>query len=117
LAPAFRFPARWRERYAADLERWKREGSLPFFHYTAQEERPLRYQFVEDAAQYPEEPEFPQPALILHGARDPVVPAEISGEYAARHSHVRLRLFDAGHELTDVLEPMWAEVAGFLGLP
>lgn len=116
LAPAFRFPARWRGRYSADLERWKRDGSLPFFHYAVQTELPLGYQFVEDAAQYPDEPEFPQPALILHGTRDPVVPSEISGEYAARRPHVRLRLFDAGHELTDVLEPMWEEVAGFLGL-
>jgi pimeloyl-ACP methyl ester carboxylesterase len=115
LAPAFRFPTRWRERYAADMDRWKREGSLPFFHYAVQAEHPLGYQFVEDAAQYPDEPEFSQPALILHGSRDPVVPAEISREYAASHSNVRLRLFDSGHELTDVLEPMWEEVAGFLG--
>jgi pimeloyl-ACP methyl ester carboxylesterase len=115
LAPAFRFPTRWRERYAADMDRWKREGSLPFFHYAVQAELPLGYQFVEDAAQYPDEPEFSQPALILHGSRDPVVPAEISREYAASHSNVRLRLFDSGHELTDVLEPMWEEVAGFLG--
>jgi pimeloyl-ACP methyl ester carboxylesterase len=115
LAPAFRFPTRWRERYAADMDRWKREGSLPFFHYAVQAERPLGFQFVEDAAQYPDEPEFSQPALILHGSRDPVVPAEISREFAAGHPNVCLRLFDSGHELTDVLEPMWTEAASFLG--
>ena len=116
LAPAFRFPVRWRERYAGELERWKREGSLPFFHYRFQAERPLGYGFVEDASQYPDEPEFSQPALILHGALDPVVPASISREYAAGHYNVRLRLFESGHELTDVLEPMWEQVAAFLGL-
>ena len=116
MAPALRFPTRWGERYAAEMERWKREGSLPFFHYAVQAERPLGYQFVEDAAQYPDEPEFSQPALILHGSRDPVVPAEISREFAAGHPNVRLRMFDSGHELTDVLEPMWEEIAGFLQL-
>jgi uncharacterized protein len=116
LAPAFHFPARWRARYAGDLERWKREGSLPFFHYAFQAERPLGYRFVEDAAQYPDEPDFRQPALILHGARDAIVPVEISREYAKGHPNVRLRVFDSAHELTDVLEPMWEEVEGFLGI-
>jgi pimeloyl-ACP methyl ester carboxylesterase len=115
LAPAFRFPTSLRKRYSGDMERWKREGSLPFFHYAVQAERPLGYRFVEDAAQYPDEPEFSQPALILHGSRDPVVPAEISREFTAGHPNVRLRLFDSGHELTDVLDPMWEEIAGFLG--
>jgi pimeloyl-ACP methyl ester carboxylesterase len=116
LAPAFRFPARWRERYAGELDRWKREGSLPFFHYAVLEERPLGYGFVEDAEQYPGEPEFRQPALILHGTRDTVVPADISRDYAAGHPNVRLCLLDSGHELTDVLEPMWQEVAAFLAI-
>jgi uncharacterized protein len=116
LAPAFRFPSRWRERLASDLERWEREGSLPFFHYAHQAERPLGYQFVADSPQYPDEPSFSQPALILHGIRDPVVPSEISSAYASRHPNVTLRLFDSGHELTDVLEPMWEETARFLGV-
>ncbi|HXP83329.1 MAG TPA: YqiA/YcfP family alpha/beta fold hydrolase [Bryobacteraceae bacterium] len=116
MAPAFRFPARWRERYAGDLERWEREGSLPFFHYAFQDERLLGYRFVEDAAQYPDEPNFPQPALILHGTRDTVVPAAMSQEYAESHPNVQLRLYDSAHELTDVLEPMWNEVARFVGI-
>jgi hypothetical protein len=116
LAPALRFPSRWRSRFADDLQRWERDGSLPFFHYVSGAERPLGYQFVEDARQYPDQPEFSQPALILHGTRDEVVPSAISSEYAASHPNVRLRLYDSGHELSDVLEPMWEEVAGFLGI-
>lgn len=114
LAPAFHFPSRWRERYAGDLERWKNQGSLPFFHYASKAEQFLGYQFVKDAARYPDEPEFRQPALILHGTRDPVVPVEISRAYGERHPNVQLRLLDSAHELTDVLDPMWEEVAGFL---
>ena len=72
---------------------------------------------MEDAAQYEDEPEFPQPALVIHGVRDKVVPVGISSAYAARHPGVKLILMESGHELTDVLEPMWAEVSGFLAVP
>ena len=118
LAPAFQFPRRWRERYSdQDWERWKSEGSTPVFHYGDGRERRLGYRFVEDAGQYEDEPEFHQPALILHGVRDSVVPAEISRVYAARHPNTRLVLFESGHELTDVLEPMWLEILNFLSVP
>ena len=115
LAPAFQFPRRWRERYSP--ENWKREGSMAVFHYGEGRERRLGYQFVEDAARYEDEPEFPQPALILHGVRDDVVPSGISSAYAARHPAVRLLLFESGHELTDVLEPMWVHIADYLAVP
>jgi pimeloyl-ACP methyl ester carboxylesterase len=115
LAPAFQFPRRWQERYSP--EEWKRQGSISVFHYADGRERRLGYQFVEDAARYEDEPEFPQPALILHGTRDSVVPAEISRAYAARHPNTRLVLMESGHELTDVLEAMWLEASHYLAVP
>lgn len=115
LAPAFQFPRRWQERYSP--EDWKREGSVPVFHYGDGCERRLGYQFVEDAARYEDEPVFPQPALIVHGVGDSVVPAGISSAYAGLHPNVKLILLDSGHELTDVLEPMWAHVRDFLAVP
>jgi pimeloyl-ACP methyl ester carboxylesterase len=117
LAPAFRFARRWSERYPAEeLARWKRDRVYPIFHYGYGHEVPLGYQFLEDSQQYENEPELTQPALILHGVRDPVVPAEVSREYASKHANVTLRLFDSGHELTDVLEPMWLDISRFLAL-
>jgi len=86
------------------------------FHYGYKGEIPLGYQLMEDSQNYEDEPEFAQPALVLHGSRDPVVPASISASYAARHPNVTLRLFDSGHELTDVLEDLWSETAAFLSL-
>ncbi len=115
LAPAFRFPRRFWERYTQEeLQRWKRLGSMPVYHYGYQEECPLGYQFLEDSARYEEEPDFTQPGLILHGSADPVVPVVVPQAFAARHANVRLHLFQSGHELTDVLEPMWALVRPFL---
>jgi hypothetical protein len=117
LAPAFRFPSRWLELYSPqDLARWQQDGSALVFHYGYKREVPLGYQFLEDSRNYEDEPEFAQPALVLHGRRDPVVPASISEGYAARHPNVILRLFDSGHELTDVLEDLWDEASTFLSL-
>jgi len=117
MAPALRFPTRWKERYPAEeMARWKRDGVYPIFHYGYGRQIPLGYRFVEDSQRYIGEPEFTQPALILHGVNDPVVPVEVSKDFASMHAHVTLRLFDSGHELTDVLEPMWSEVSAFLGL-
>ena len=115
LAPAFQFPRRWRERYSP--EDWKREGSMPVFHYGEGRERRLGYQFAADAAQYEDEPAFPQPVLIFHGVQDSVVPAGISSAYAARHPNVELVLLESGHELTDVLEPMWLKTSSYLSVP
>jgi hypothetical protein len=118
LAPAFQFSRRWRERYSEqEWERWRREGSAPVFHYGDGRERRLGFQFVEDAARYEDEPVFPQPALILHGTRDSVVPAEVSSAFALRNGRVELILMESGHELTDVLEPMWIHVSQYLAVP
>jgi pimeloyl-ACP methyl ester carboxylesterase len=118
LAPAFQFPSRWRQRYSAEeLEAWRRNGLASVYHYGFQKEMLLGYQLMEDSISYESEPEFTQPALVLHGTGDTVVPAGISTAFAARHPNVILRLFESGHELTDVLEDLWEETARFLKLP
>jgi len=115
LAPAFEFLQRWRTRLSAEeIEKWKREGSIPIYHYGTKTEQCLGYEFLEDAARYEAAPDFHQRALILHGSEDPVVPSQVSRDFALEHAHVRLVLFKSGHELTDVLEDLWREVRGFL---
>ena len=117
MAPAFQFANRFRERFSQEeMDAWKRTGSRLFFHYGDKLARPLGYQFVEDAARYQAEPEFSQPCLILHGTGDTVVPPEISTDFATRHPNVTLRLLDSGHELTDVVDQLWAETARFQNL-
>jgi len=116
LAPALRFPSRWRERYPpADLELWKQKGFVSVYHYGQQREAQLGYQLMEDSSKYEDDPDFRQPALILHGKADPVVPAGISTVFASSHQNVSVRLLDSGHELTDVLEDLWEETSRFLG--
>lgn len=115
LAPAFQFPKRWRERYPEEeLEDWRRIGSARVYHYGYKEERDLSYGLIDDAQRYENEPDFRQPSLIFHGIHDPVVPVGLSEEFARSHPAVTLIKFDSGHELTDVLEPMWSGVETFL---
>ncbi len=117
LAPAFQFSSRWRNRYSAEeFDDWRRTGVREFYHYKFQANRPLGYQFVEDAVQYEDEPDFAQPALILHGSRDEMVPVEVSEKFAASHANVCLKIVASAHELTDVLETLWTETAAFLGV-
>jgi alpha-beta hydrolase superfamily lysophospholipase len=115
LAPAFEFLQRWRGRLSArEIEQWRREGSIPIYHYGSKTEQRLGYQFLEDAAQYEAAPDFHQPALILHGTEDTVVSCQVSRDFALERTRIRLALFQSGHELTDVLEDLWRETSGFL---
>ena len=115
LAPAFEFPRRFGERYTKDeLDRWRAHGSVSVFHYGYNGERNLGYQLLEDSLNYEDTPDFRQPALIFHGTQDPVVPIGVSEVFAASHPNVTLRRFDSGHELTEVLQPMWEGMEAFL---
>jgi len=117
LAPAFHFHSRWplmlgEEKFSA----WREIGVLSVFHYADQKERNVGWQLAEDAANWDAEPNFTQPALIFHGSNDPVVPVKFSESFAASHPNVELHVFDAGHELTEVIDEMWELAARFLQL-
>ncbi len=116
LAPAFGFPRRWREALGDQkIAEWRATGTMDMFHYGAKAPRPIGYQLLEEAAAYEDYPEAVQPALILHGTGDDVVPARYSLEFAKRNpDSTKLVLLDSGHELTDVLEKLWNETVSFL---
>ena len=117
LAPAFGFARRWPQRLGEGVvARWRAEGSMEVFHYAAGEARRVSIALLDDGAQYPDFPQVRQPALLFHGRQDDVVPYTFSEEFQALHPAAQLHLFESGHELTDVLEPMWRLTAEFLGL-
>jgi pimeloyl-ACP methyl ester carboxylesterase len=116
LAPAFGFARRWEARLgAAQMERWRREGTMEVFHYGENRNRKLGYGLVEDGARFEDYPDLRQPALIFHGAHDEVVPVTYSEEFAATHSNVRLEVLESGHELLNVLDHMGPKAVEFLG--
>ncbi len=115
LAPAFGFVRRWPERLgAAEFERWRASGWMDVYHYALGRNCRLSYQLIVDAAQYEDEPDFRQPALVFHGAQDDVVPAAASERFAAMHPNARLEILESGHELLNVLDYMAPGVAEFL---
>jgi pimeloyl-ACP methyl ester carboxylesterase len=73
----------------------------------------VSYKLIEDGLDYEDYPRVVQPALILHGANDDVVPADYSREFAAGRPNVRLEVYDSGHELLNVLNQMWVEIRQF----
>ena len=118
LAPAFCFHQLWINSMDPDaFDNWKREGSLPIFHYAEGREVPIGFQLMEDSAEYEPWPDFRQPALIFHGTEDRSVPVQYSAEFVQKHENARLITLHSGHELTEVLEPVWEYSAPFLLRP
>jgi len=115
LAPAFGFARRWRERLGEEaVGRWRSTGRLELFHYAQNRPAHLGYQFLEDAALYPDYPDFAQPTLIFHGSHDDVVPPRYSEAFAFTHSNAQLEILDSGHELTDQLPCLASRIVDFL---
>jgi pimeloyl-ACP methyl ester carboxylesterase len=116
LAPAFGFAARWEASLGAEgMARWRARGTAPVFHYGRNRQEPLGIALLDDAHRHPAEPDPGCPALVLHGQHDASVPLAAAEAFVARRpDQRRLVVYDAGHELTEVTEPMWDETRHFL---
>jgi uncharacterized protein len=115
MAPAFGFAARWREMQEPEIiAQWKQTGWLEVFHYGDKTMRRVHYGLLENAAAYPDYPDFRQPALIFHGVNDSVVPVDFSRTFAASHPNARVRELESEHELLDVLDSITAEAMPYL---
>jgi|SRR5579875_1029710 len=115
LAPAFDFYHLWLHSLGPDrFASWKRNRTMPVFHYTYSRDVPLDFEFMRDAARFPPFPHFRQPALLFHGRHDSLVPVHHSSLFAAAHPNARLLRLDSGHELTDVLDVLWLSTQSFV---
>jgi len=115
LAPAFDFHRLWVEEMGPErLAAWRERGAVGVYHYGANRNLELWYDLMQDAETYEPFPDFDQPALLFHGEYDSVVPVSLSEHFAARHPNSRLVPLPSGHELTDVLDRIWAVTETFL---
>ena len=115
LAPAFGLYDLWVASMGPQrLEEWRRNGSIPAYHYAAGRELPLAYHFLEDAGEFEPFPDLRQPVLIFHGLEDAVVPVQQSLRFVQNHPAARLVQLSSGHELTDVLDSIWQQAKPFL---
>jgi len=99
------------------IEEWRRRGSLPFFHYGENEERPLDYTFYDDSLAYDAfSTRLTQPTLIYQGMRDTSVDPRTVEQFANAHPNVTLSLLEDDHQLTASLPLMWSGIQAFLDL-
>lgn len=117
LAGAFDFAARWRERLGEQqMAEWRDAGSIETFHYGSGRPEMIGYSLYTDALNYEPFPRVTQPALLLHGLLDDVVPAAAAKQFLLGNPQAKLVTFDSGHELTDQLDPLWSHTASFLNI-
>ena len=100
--------------YLAALARWREDGTAPVHHYGLGRDLPLAIGLLDDARRYPEEPDPTAPALVHAGRHDEAVPLAAVERFARARPGRELAVYDSGHELTDVLEPMWERTEAFL---
>lgn len=118
IAPSLRFPGRFAELEAAELEAWKRTG----FRRFASEWIDLKigYGLVEDGANYRYERlvrDHRAATLILHGMRDTAVPWQESVAFVeqTRAEQVDLVLIkDGDHRLTAQKDYLFDAIAAWL---
>jgi pimeloyl-ACP methyl ester carboxylesterase len=115
FAPAFGFAERWESRLGLEeIARWRVAGTRPTLHYSTGREEPLSIELLDDARRHASEPAVGCPCLIFAGRRDDAVPLEVVERFAAAGPRRTLYRYDAGHELTEVLAPMWERTREFL---
>jgi alpha-beta hydrolase superfamily lysophospholipase len=115
FAPAFGFVDRWKERIGARaVAAWRKRGTMPVYHYGREREEPLSINLLDDAARYPDEPASRCPTLVFAGRHDEAVPLPAIEHWSHSAVDRELIVMDSGHELTDVLEPMWIRTRDFL---
>jgi pimeloyl-ACP methyl ester carboxylesterase len=117
LAPAFGFLSHWLPKLGSEkIKVWQQEQYLLVHHYGEGKELPLSYNFVTDAAQYPENLlQRPIPTLILHGKQDEVIPITASREFANSRPWVKLIELDSDHALANVTDDIWQAIHLFCG--
>jgi pimeloyl-ACP methyl ester carboxylesterase len=118
LAPAVMFARPGQHLLSSgQIEQWRRQGAMPFFHYGYGEERLLGFTFYEDLVRYdPLEAKPLPPTLVFQGLRDKLVDFRDVERFADRRPNVTLSLVDDDHQLLGSLALIWDGVERFLEL-
>jgi len=104
LCPGFDLAARWPSLVGEDaMAKWESRGAMPMADHRGVMVD-VHWGFYEEACREVRVPEVTQPTVIVHGARDEVVPVEGSRVYAAAREHVTLREVDDDHGLASSLD-------------
>jgi len=117
MAPAFGLRELWKTRLGPEkMAEWERSGFLEVDDYVARTKARIGHGFYLDmmTADPAELPDVRVPTLIVHGAKDDVVPVERSRTFAEGKAHVRLVEVEDGHELGASIPRVLRESGRFL---
>jgi predicted esterase YcpF (UPF0227 family) len=114
MAPAIDFASRLEKRLGADFIRWRDTGWAEVDHYGTGRRERLSFELIREAAQHEPHPQVDAPVFVLQGRRDDVVPLATVEAWVAQQPRARLLVYDSGHELTDVIDPILHETMAFL---
>lgn len=116
LAPAIALAAGWKRRLPNACEGWRRTGWLPVEDHALGGISRVDIGFLDDidAIDSGGDPDVLVPVLLIHGRRDDVIPIAGSHRWASGRPNVRLVEVDDGHQLTDSLATILAEIDAFV---
>lgn len=115
LAPAFNIRNHFNKTISEiDIDKWKNQGKIEVYHYGANKNLELNYQFWDDLNKHDDRNFNKQiPTLIIHGVNDQVIPIQSSYDYLERNRLAHLIEFEDGHSLDSDLEALWDNIAEF----
>lgn len=117
LCPGIDMTRRWPILFGAPaMARWRAEGRLVLPNARG-EPVPVHWGFLEDALAHDPIPRPSCPTLIIHGARDAIVPIESSRAWVATLPAARLVEVDDDHELIASLPRIADETLRFFAAP
>ena len=95
----------------ADVNEWRRTGTLDVFHFGYGRMMPIHYALYADARQYDAlSVTLPMPVLVFQGRRDTAVDPVSVERWASSRPNVDLHLLDDEHQLTGSLAYIWAQL-------
>ncbi len=109
LAPAIYMHTSFKNSFpSSQLERWKKQGTKKFKHYTYNDFLPLKYTFMESLEEYPTENiNLNVPTTVIHGWGDKLIPYGDVVKYFANktdNADISLHLFQSDHLLHNVFD-------------
>lgn len=118
LAPALNFlEAKEIFMGSEQIQQWQTAQELAVYHYAAQEEKLIHYNFIADMVNYPDSAlQRAIPTLMLHGQHDEVINYRYSYEFSQHRPWIDYHLLESDHGLNDVQALLWQHVAEFLSL-
>jgi len=116
LAPAFRIAETWEKRLGPEgFRAWEDSGWLTVDDHARGVPGRVDFGFMKElGALTVAVPDVRVPTLIIHGAKDDVVPPRVSQELREGRPFVRRIEVDDGHELRDTMDAWLPEVDAFL---